>query len=268
MKKKLIKILILSMWVLLVGGFITLLSFTLWEHNSLSCKNYVIRIDYGNADTLVTKTDIYNLIKKTGNVLKGEMIGDIDVSAIEREIRHQPYVAHAEVFLTLDGIVEINILQRQPILRIFNQKGESFYLDGMGSLLPLNPTFSARVLVANGFVDESYSKRTNYMIDSVRQKDSAEYRAVMINLLKLATYIVKDRFLRVQIEQIYVDKLGEFELLPRVGNHVIIFGPAEDLEDKFSRLFAFYKYGLSKTGWNKYNVINIKFKNQVVCSKI
>ena len=268
MKKKLIKILVIFLWVMLIGSFIVLLGFTNWEHNNLGCKTYIIRIDYGNADTLVTKADVYNLVKKTGNRLKGQLIGDIDLEAIERAIRHQPYIAHAEVFLTMDGVVEINLLQRQPILRIFNQKGESFYLDGLGHLLPLNPAFSARVLVATGFIDEPFSKKANYLQDSIQKKDSAEYRSVMINLYKMATYIIKDKFLRVQIEQIDVDKLGEFELIPRVGNHIIVFGTAENMENKFERLFAFYKYGLSRTGWSRYNVINIKFRNQVVCSKI
>jgi len=268
MKQKLTKILVILMWVILIGGFIALLGFAVWDHNNIACKSYTIRIDYGNADTLVTVPDIYNLVKKTGNTLKGQLIGDVDVEAIERAIRHQPYIAHAEVFMTMEGVVEITVQQRQPILRIFNQKGESFYLDGMGRLLPLNPAFSARVIVATGFIDEPFSKKTNYMQDSVRRRDSADYRSVMINLHKVATYIMKDKFLRAQIEQIDVDKLGEFELIPRVGNHVIIFGNADNMEDKFERLFAFYKFGLSRTGWSRYNVINIKYRNQVVCSKI
>jgi len=53
-----------------------------------------------------------------------------------------------------------------------------------------------------------------------------------------------------------------------LGDHVILLGSAEELGDKFSRLLAFYKFGLNKIGWNKYNFINIKYKNQVVCSKI
>ena len=79
---------------------------------------------------------------------------------------------------------------------------------------------------------------------------------------------MSSRFLKAQIEQVYVDKTGEFELFPRVGNHIIVFGNAEDIDKKFERLLIFYRNGLSKTGWNKYNVINIKYENQVVCSKI
>jgi cell division protein FtsQ len=134
--------------------------------------------------------------------------------------------------------------------------------------MPLNPAFSARVLVATGFIRESFSKKVCYFTDSVRTKDSMEYRSVMNNLYKLSAFITKDKFLKAQIEQIYVDPNGEFELIPRVGTHTILMGRADNLEDKFERLFVFYRMGLSKTGWSRYNIINIKFKNQVVCSKI
>ena len=80
-------------------------------------------------------------------------------------------------------------------------------------------------------------------------------------------YITHDKFLKAQIGQIYVNEFNEFELIPRIGSHVILLGKAEDLDDKFRRLYAFYRFGLNKIGWNKYSVINIKYKNQVVCSK-
>ena len=94
------------------------------------------------------------------------------------------------------------------------------------------------------------------------------YHSVVNNLYKLSTFITKDKFLKAQIEQIYVEPNGEFELIPRVGSHTILMGTADNLEDKFERLFVFYRIGLNKTGWSRYNIINIKFKNQVVCSKI
>jgi cell division protein FtsQ len=252
----------------MTAGLFALLGFTTTEHNNEVCKKYIIRIDYGKADVLVMEGDIYTVVKSTGNLLKGQRLCLIDFERIEREIKRQPYVANAQVYMTLDGIVEIDVVQRQPILRIFNEKGESFYLDGLGNLMPLNPAFSARVLVATGSIREPFSKKVCYLTDSVRIKDSMEYHSVMNNLYKLSAFITKDKFLKAQIEQIYVDPKGEFELVPRVGTHIILMGRADNLQDKFERLFVFYRMGLSKTGWSRYNIINIKFKNQVVCSKI
>jgi cell division protein FtsQ len=266
--KKFLKILEIAAWVLMTGGLFVLLGFTASEHNNEICKKYSIRIDYGKADVLITEGDIYTVVKATGNLLKGQHLGSIDFERIEREVRRQSYVADVQSYMTLEGVVEIDVVQRQPILRIFNEKGESFYLDGLGNLMPLNPLFSARVLVATGSIREPFSRKVCYLTDSVRQKDSLEFHSVINNLYKLSAFITRDKFLRAQIEQIYVDPNGEFELIPRVGTHTILIGGADNLEDKFERLFVFYRIGLSKTGWSRYNIINIKFKNQVVCSKM
>ncbi len=265
--KKFLKILGIAVWVLFAAGLFTLLGFTNAEYNSMKCRNYEIRIDYGKTDVLVTKEDVYNLVKQSGHILKGQSFGNINFEKIERELRRYSYISGAQVYMTMDGITHLDVVQRQPVLRIFNEKGESYYLDGLGKLLPLNPAFTARVLVASGKIPEPFLKNVNYLADSMRKKDSVQYKGVMLNLYRMATYIVRDKFLRAQIEQIYVDESGEFQLVPRVGNHLILFGDAEDIPEKFEKLLVFYRQGLNKTGWEKYNVINIKYKNQVVCSK-
>lgn len=266
--KKLLRILYILMWVVLTGGLLTLVGFTTIEHNDTMCKSYFVNINYGKADKLITNPDVDSILRAVHNPLKGQYLGDINIEKIESAVKRQPYVADADVYMYLDGTVEIDISQRQPVLRIYNTRNESFYLDGLGHLLPLNPSFSARVIIANGFINEPFSRKTCYLVDSVRMKDSLEYGSVMNNLYKVATYIMKDRFFRAQIQQIYVNQNGEMELIPRVGNHVILIGNADDLEEKFDKLFVFYRKGLSQTGWQKYNLINIKYKNQVVCSKI
>jgi len=265
--KKFLKILVIVLWSLFAAGLFTLLGFTNNEYNNMKCKNYLIRIDYGKADVLVTKEDVYNLVKQSGHVLKGQTFGNINFEKIERELKRDSYISGAQVYMTMDGVVHLDVVQRQPILRVFNEKGESYYLDGLGRLLPLNPDFSARVLVATGQIPEPFLRTVNYLTDSVKRKDSLQYKGVMINLYRLSAFIVKDRFLRAQIEQIYVDENAEFELVPRVGNHVIVFGTTEDMPKKFEKLLVFYKMGLNKTGWSKYNIINLKYKDQVVCSR-
>jgi cell division protein FtsQ len=207
-------------------------------------------------------------VKKTGNLLKGQAIKSINFAGIEEAVMHQPYVASAQVYATMEGDVVIRVLQRQPVLRVFSQHGESYYLDASGTMLPLNPGYPARVPVASGFIDEPLVRNKNYSVDSVRAGDSLRYHAVMNNLFRLASYIACSPFLKAQVEQVYVDRDGEMELIPRVGNHIILMGRADDLDDKFTRLMVFYRLGLNSTGWDKYQIINIKYKHQVVCSKI
>ena len=70
-----------------------------------------------------------------------------------------------------------------------------------------------------------------------------------------------------QIEQIHVTDRKVIELYPRVGEQVIILGTPENFRGKLENLMTFYKNGLSKTGWNKYSVINLSFDGQIVCTK-
>ena len=81
-------------------------------------------------------------------------------------------------------------------------------------------------------------------------------------------YVDKNNFWKSQIQQIYINLDEEIELIPRVGRHKIIFGDVSDMDEKFKKLMIFYKKGLHYTGWNKYKTINLKFKNQIVCTKI
>jgi cell division protein FtsQ len=86
-------------------------------------------------------------------------------------------------------------------------------------------------------------------------------------LYKIASYVDKHEFWKAQIEQIFVTRDNEFILIPKVGNHIILFGSAEEVDEKFEKLFVFYKEGLNRVGWNKYSSINIKYKGQVICKK-
>jgi cell division protein FtsQ len=91
------------------------------------------------------------------------------------------------------------------------------------------------------------------------------YSFVANELLKIASYVDKQMFWKAQIEQIFVTRDNEFILIPKIGNHKILLGDANDLEIKFDKLFVFYKEGLSRVGWNKYATIDIRFDKQVVC---
>ena len=70
-----------------------------------------------------------------------------------------------------------------------------------------------------------------------------------------------------QVEQIYINSEREFELIPRIGNQLIIFGDIDNYEYKFGKLKSFYLKTLPYVGWNTYNEINIQYSNQIICKK-
>ena len=76
-----------------------------------------------------------------------------------------------------------------------------------------------------------------------------------------------DPFTKSLIEQINIDDLGQYSLVPKVGNEKIVIGKLNNLQDKLSRLKFFYQEGLRYEGWNVYETIDLKNDNQVVCKK-
>ena len=94
-----------------------------------------------------------------------------------------------------------------------------------------------------------------------------QFASILNKLYYLASYVNKDKFLRSQIIQVYINKEGEIELVPRVGNHIIVLGDVNDLDEKFEKLMIFYKKALGYAGWNNYKTINLKYNNQIVCVK-
>ena len=200
-----------------------------------------------------------------------QLISKIDTRKIEQLVYNNPSALKADVYTTVDGKVKIEIKQRKPVLRVFNDSGESFYIDEQGWLMPLSAKFTSRVLVANGFIEVAYSGRyKNTVLDEkkvlIHEKDTGR-TDILSDLFLLTKYINESYFWNAQITQLFVNADKEIELIPRVGNHTILFGDISDMDEKFEKLMIFYKKGLTKVGWNTYSQINLKFKNQVVCRK-
>jgi len=267
--KKIWKITFAAIWVLLVAGACTLVGFTSFEQYYRPCKRIYITMDYGKADKLVMKEDIDSIIRRKTGKISGKPMGWVNIRQIERSIRLQAYVENVHIYEGLDGNIFVEVKQREPLIRIINSKNETFYIDGSGRLLPPNPFVPARVLVASGNIAHSYLANKNFRIETPMMGDTLEPAdTLLFDLYKLALYINRDRFLKAEIDQIFVTPSLEFELVPKVGNQVILLGRAEDIDRKFKKLLAFYARGLNVMGWNKYNYINIKYSNQVICSKI
>jgi cell division protein FtsQ len=153
----------------------------------------------------------------------------------------------------MDGTIRIEISQRQPVLRIMNQFDQDYYVDKNGFKIPLSANFTARVLAANGFIDEPF----NGKIDTLHTQLAKD-------IFKTVDYIRKDALWDAQVAQVYINQDHEIELIPRVGNQRILLGNADSLDVKFHNLLAFYKQALPQVGWDAYKVINIKYANQII----
>jgi cell division protein FtsQ len=248
---------ILLLWVLMVCGVVVSLSFVNKQEKAITCKKIDISIAPKNELLFIDRDMVLSILHPQGveNKILGKKITDLNVSVIEQKLNHNDFVQTAQVYTDMNGALTINIVQRRPILRILKSDGSGFYIDENSLKMPVSQAFTAHVPVVTGNLFETYSAR-----DTMHSK-------VGVELNKIATYVDKDAFWKAQIEQIFVTAESEFVLVPKVGNHTILLGTADDMEEKFEKLMVFYKEGLPRVGWDQYTSINLKYKDQIVCTK-
>lgn len=238
-------------WVVSLGGLVVLMSFIEVKKSEMVCKDVKIYIP-GN-QYFIDKQEVENILGVSSHTLIGRKMDNINIHDLEKRLNANPFIETAKVYADMDGIINIEISQRQPVLRVMNQFDQDFYVDQHGFKIPLSANFTARVLAANGFIEEPFGGN----IDTL-------HTALVKDIFKTVQFIRKDSLWDAQIAQIYVNKNHEIELIPRVGNQRILLGNADSLETKFHNLRIFYKQALPQVGWDAYKMINIKYANQVI----
>lgn len=267
LKKKIRLIFNFILWGIYVSGTGVLLGFADYEQNGTVCHHIHYDLIYGDSDPLITEADADSLIQSAAGKVIGKPLYQINTEKIERALSSYPYVDDVHVYGISNGDIFISIHQHEPVIRIITENNKSYFIGKKGALLPFHPDYPVRVLVASGAIPDSLFIRGQRSITR-KGFDVVQTSALLSDLYKISLYVNRDSFLKAQIVQVYINKQGDYELIPKVGDHLILLGNAEDLEDKFKRLVIFYQLGLNQIGWNKYQIINIKYKNQVVCSKL
>jgi cell division protein FtsQ len=125
-----------------------------------SASKLTIAIDpLANGRFLIDSSDVYKTIERSfGFDLVGQQIGNLNVERLERVLEADPFVLNADVYINAENQIDIEIQQREPVLRVIDENGLNYYLDKEGNKLPLSPHFTARVLVATGSLPPACSR--------------------------------------------------------------------------------------------------------------
>lgn len=193
----------------------------------------------------VTDGDLVYLLKQAKLYPVKTPMNEINTEKIEEKLLSNNMISKVEAYKTPSRLIKFEIEQKMPILRV-NSPAGNYYVDNLGSMMPLSRHYVAHVLVASGQIDE---------------------KLALGDLYRFALFLEEDDFWNDWIGQIYVDSDNNVELIPRVGNHKVVLGTFDDYQTKLENLRLFYEQAIPKVGWEKYSEINLKYKNQIVCIK-
>jgi cell division protein FtsQ len=253
-----------SMAVVGALALFTLLGFVGKNQSETRCHNIEINIKNPNGHAFVSEGEVMKSVLVSGDSLKGEFIRNINLDQIHSSVMSNGAIREAYVYTTIDGRLRVEIEQKTPIARILNANGQSFYLDEQGFTMPLSDLYSADVPLFTGNLTE---KMTDRSIFEMKNDTSFIRRSKLDDIFQITKYISSNEFWSAQVEHIYLNNSGDFVIIPRVGEHRIVLGSAENLENKFKKLMAFYVDVMPVKNLNTIKTINLKYRGQVVCEK-
>ena len=229
--------------IFLIIGVLFLFGFSNYRNKHEKITN--IDVQFENGDNLFMSYEMVNkLLIQNGRSVKNKAKSLINLNTLEKQVLSHPMVESVTTFLTIDGELKTRIKQRTPIGRV-HSGSRVYYMDCLGEEMPLSENYSARVPLVTGV----------FRGDSVA------------DIFALLSFIRADEFLNKQIVGVRKEKDKEYKLMTRVGLHEIELGTVENMHLKFKKLKAFYNFAIAEGSINKYKKINLKYNNQVVCTK-
>jgi len=235
-------------WNYIKGFFLLALVVFLYgfSHQKNSIKDVRdVLIEFEEGNNLFMNHQIVNkLLIQNNAIVKNQAKSVIDLHLLEVNVLSHPMVEDAAIFLTIDGLLKAKIKQRTPIARV-SSNTKSYYIDKQAKIMPLSANHSARVLLISGDIKEKNIKQIHLLV----------------------TTILNDNFLKKQIISIRKMPNNEFVLDTRVGDQKIFLGKIENLNQKFKNLKSFFNKTMADKTIDNYKEINLKYNNQVVCTK-
>ena len=217
-----------------------LLSFSLKRHNNASMEKVSVNMVYPQGTDKVYFIDEKNVKDFIKNSNPSKRIGDINIPTLEKEINRFPSVDSANVYLNLNGNLNIDIVQRVPAFRL-QKGGQDFYVDIKGNEFPISKIYSHPVMLVTGDV-----KRNEYL-----------------KLAELVKKIDEDDFSNRYFIGITKEK-NSYNLLTSEGNFKVEIGNLDNIDFKVKGFKTFVEKFLVYQEPEKYNKISVRFDNQIV----
>jgi cell division protein FtsQ len=251
--KKVVNITIKILFLLAVAaGY----GFSYYQMNNRLISDYTIEINGPDGLKLVNEKAIRSKLEQTDvQLVKTRPLKQYNLHLAEKLIEQMPHVANAEVWANFNGEICIEVDQRVPVLRIINQNQQSYYVDSNGLKMPLSSIGAYRVPVATGNIREKSGIRDSLSTPIGHQ------------LWQMALFLRENKSANALTAQIHVNEQEQLEIIPMLGNHTVVLGDTSSLNDKYFKLEALYRDGFRDEDWNKYSLINLQYKELIVCRK-
>ena len=236
MKFKILNIVFVLANIIIVGGIIF-----------FNLKNTSDKLIFNEKNIQLSSNNFINNYSIKINLLDNyksldSLNADIEtVYEIEQLIRRIPFVKKANVYITVNSELNIQVQEKKPVLNLVNS---DYLLSENGQLIPKIDSLNIDLISFFGEIDPN----------------------IYTNLSNLSKMIKKDDFLKDHIKYIYSDS-SSYYLSVNSFNYNIELGGLENISEKLNNYKAFLASKIDDEILNKYSHLNLNFNKQVIAQK-
>ena len=261
-------------WFSIIAYFAVTVTLVRRQRANIIVREVRIIVEDSSEKNIVTSGMIAERIERAGLDFRNMDIDAVNTQNIRDLVENHLFVQQARVYKTLKGEIVIKVTQRLPILRVSLNNGYNFYVTDDEYVFPVQSRQALRLPIVTGSFtppfERGYAGKITPPAEDAERSRKKSYE-FLINLINFVKFVEASAIWSSQIEQINVVDRGagsvldpKVEIVPRVGNHVVVLGSLEDYREKLDRLMFFYRQALDYEGWDKYRIIDLSFEGQVV----
>ena len=238
-------------WVAIIAYFVAASRYCRIEREKNLCRGLKVVVLDSAERGFITSGMV-----KIGSLLNSsdftEPIDQINTLDVEAFVRRRGFVKEVHAYTTMDGMLNIELTQRKPILRVNSINGYDFYVTDDNYILPTQRYYSVYVPVVTGmlrlpFAPDYVGSLENCIAEGDKdEKKVPENYSFLANLINFVKFVEDDGFWNAFWVQINVRDDGQegrynpqVELVPRVGDQIVCLGALDDYRGKLTKLMSF-----------------------------
>ena len=249
MLQSFVRILFKKAWIDI--NLLTLLGAVVWaeyqqQRKRIGTAAITIVVPQQPQQTLLTVAEVSQCLQEHAFVGEGAPTTAHCLGAARAAVTQHSFVRDTQVYKDWHGALHVRVYPRHLIARFVTPDGQSQYLDDTGTWVPLCAHYTPHVPLV-------YTKRL-------------PEKAVAPELLQLLRFIEAHSFWRAQVAALQLLPKGEVAFTTQMGHQQVLLGQVDDFAAKLAKLYVCYRRILSAKGWKRYRHINLKFKDQIICT--
>lgn len=221
----------------IILGFLLSFSLRKFSNQKITDNKISVIIHEKNTVDFIDEKDIIAIVNKDNPTRR---VGDLNIPELEKKINALPDVDSANVFLNLNGELNLEIKQRIPIFRL-NSNGKDFYVDEKGIEFPISKSYSHPCMLVTGNVKPDEYEKLVELVDKIDKDNFSKKYFIGISKFK-----------------------DSYSLLTSEGNYRVEIGDLENIEFKVKGFKTFVEKYLVYQDPEKYKMISLKYENQIV----